>query len=49
VSAPIDWDELDDPHLTPDRFTIRSMPDRLARRGDLFHGVLDEPQRLPSI
>jgi bifunctional non-homologous end joining protein LigD len=49
VSAPIDWDELDDPALTPDGFTIRTMPDRLAERGDLFRDVLDRDQRLPSL
>jgi bifunctional non-homologous end joining protein LigD len=49
VSAPIDWDELDDPSLRPDRFTVRSMPDRLAERGDLFAGVLANPQRLPTL
>jgi bifunctional non-homologous end joining protein LigD len=49
VSAPIDWDELDDPDLTPDAFTIRTMPRRLNERGDLFHDVLDHPQRLPPL
>ncbi|NUT36752.1 MAG: ATP-dependent DNA ligase [Hamadaea sp.] len=49
VSAPIDWDELDDPKLTPDRFTIRTMARRLAERGDLFHDVLDHPQKLPRL
>ncbi|MFS8478867.1 MAG: DNA polymerase ligase N-terminal domain-containing protein [Micromonosporaceae bacterium] len=49
VSAPIDWDELDDPKLTPDRFTIRTMPERLAEKGDLFREVLQHTQRLPEI
>lgn len=49
VSAPIDWDELDDPALTPDGFTIRTMPQRLAEQGDLFRAVLDHGQRLPAI
>ena len=49
VSAPIDWDELDDPSLRPDRFTVRSMPGRLAERGDLFAAVLENPQRLPTL
>jgi bifunctional non-homologous end joining protein LigD len=49
VSAPIDWDELDDPSLTPDAFTIRTILPRIAERGDLFREVLDHPQRLPSI
>jgi bifunctional non-homologous end joining protein LigD len=49
VSAPIDWDELDDPALTPDRFTIRTMPQRLVERGDLFRAVLAQDQRLPAL
>ncbi len=49
VSAPIDWAELDDPALRPDGFTIRDMPERLARRGDLFATVLDPDQVLPEI
>jgi bifunctional non-homologous end joining protein LigD len=49
VSAPIDWDELNDPHLTPDAFTIRTIPSRIAARGDLFRDVLDHPQRLPRL
>ncbi len=49
VSAPIDWAELDDPDLRPDGFTIRTMPQRLTAKGDLFRGVLDHPQRLPSL
>ena len=49
VSAPIAWDELDDPHLTPDRYTIRTMPERLRERGDLFVPVLEHQQELPSL
>ncbi|MBO0728106.1 MAG: hypothetical protein J2P57_02530 [Acidimicrobiaceae bacterium] len=49
VSAPIDWDELDDPELTPDRYTVRSVVQRVAERGDLFHDVLDHPQQLPAL
>jgi bifunctional non-homologous end joining protein LigD len=49
VSAPIDWDELDDPSLRPDGFTIRNVFDRLAERGDLFRPVLDTDQVLPPI
>ncbi len=36
VSAPISWDELDDPELRPGRWDIRSIFDRLHERGDLF-------------
>jgi bifunctional non-homologous end joining protein LigD len=49
VSAPIAWDELDDPSLRPDGFTIRTILDRVAERGDLFEVVLRHPQKLPSL
>jgi bifunctional non-homologous end joining protein LigD len=49
VSAPIDWDELDDPTLSPDGFTIRTILPRLADRGDLFAEVLRHPQQLPAL
>jgi bifunctional non-homologous end joining protein LigD len=49
VSAPISWDELDDPELRPDGYTIRTMPERIARRGDLFRPVLADGQRLPLV
>jgi bifunctional non-homologous end joining protein LigD len=49
VSAPIEWDELDDPDLRPDGYTIRSILPRLAQKGDLFRPVLDHNQQLPPI
>ena len=49
VSAPIAWDELDDPSLRPDGFTIRTMLDRVARRGDEFSAALGEGQQLPPL
>jgi bifunctional non-homologous end joining protein LigD len=49
VSAPIEWDELDDPKLRPDRFTIRTIGDRIRERGDLFADVLNRGQRLPEL
>ena len=49
VSAPIEWDELDDPSLQPAAFTIRDIPARLAQRGDPFRKVLTTPQILPPI
>ena len=49
VSAPIAWDELDDPSLRPDGFTIRTVLDRVAARGDLFAAVLGEGQQLPPL
>jgi bifunctional non-homologous end joining protein LigD len=49
VSAPIEWDELDDPSLRSDTFTIRTVLDRLARRGDPFRSVLPPGQDLPPV
>ena len=49
VSAPISWDELDDPELRPDRWTIQTMPARLAERGDLFADALRFDQQLPAL
>jgi bifunctional non-homologous end joining protein LigD len=49
VSAPIAWDELDDPELRPDRWDLRSMPERVATVGDLFADALRFDQRLPKL
>jgi bifunctional non-homologous end joining protein LigD len=49
VSAPIEWDELDDPELRPDGFTIRTILDRVAERGDPFRTVLNADQTLPPL
>jgi bifunctional non-homologous end joining protein LigD len=49
VSAPIDWDELDDPGLRPDRWTIRTIVERVVERGDLFSGAQTDLQELPQL
>jgi bifunctional non-homologous end joining protein LigD len=49
VSVPIEWEELDDPDLRPDRWTMDTAVQRLHERGDLFRPVLDSPQRLPRL
>ena len=49
VSAPIGWDELDDPSLRPGSFTIRDFPRRAIERGDPFRAVLAARQALPPI
>ena len=49
VSVPIGWDELNDPDLRPDRWTIRTVLDRLAERGDPFRALLGVTQELPEI
>jgi bifunctional non-homologous end joining protein LigD len=49
VSAPITWDELDDPDLRPDRWTIRTILPRVEALGDLFTPALDQDQALPPL
>ena len=49
VSTPITWKELDDPRLRPDKWTIKTLGDRLLEVGDLFHDALIVRQRLPAI
>jgi bifunctional non-homologous end joining protein LigD len=48
VSVPIGWHELEDPDLRPDRWTIRTVFDRLAEHGDPFRGALVHDQVLPD-
>jgi bifunctional non-homologous end joining protein LigD len=47
VSMPIGWHELDDPDLRPDRWTVRTAPQRIEQKGDLFGGMLVHDQDLP--
>lgn len=49
VSVPIAWDELDDPDLRPDRWTIRTVGERLAEHGDPFRALLGAAQELPEL
>lgn len=44
VSTPITWDELAD--VDPAAFTVRSVPERLARVGDPWEGMLEAPGRI---
>lgn len=50
VSAPLAWDELEDGDLSPRRFTMQTMPARVAAHGDLFRKALEDRQDLlPAI
>jgi bifunctional non-homologous end joining protein LigD len=49
VSVPISWDELDDPDLRPDRWTIRTVGERLAEAGDPLAPLIGRQQRLPAL
>ncbi len=49
VSMPITWDELDDPQLRSNRWTIRDAVARVAERGDLFAAAQTLEQDLPRL
>jgi len=45
-STPLEWKEVGG-RLDPAAFTIRSLPKRLAKKGDLLRGLLEEAPDLP--
>lgn len=47
VSTPLSWDEIEEGHVRPSDFTLRTVPDRLKQLGDIFSPVLHADQRLP--
>jgi bifunctional non-homologous end joining protein LigD len=48
VSAPLRWEEVTK-KLDPLKFNLRTMPNRLAKLGDLFAGVLETRAKLPEL
>ena len=49
VSVPLEWDELDDPDLRPDRWTCRDVLARLETVGDPFEALIGVRQQLPEL
>jgi bifunctional non-homologous end joining protein LigD len=49
VSVPLEWDELDDPDLRPDRWNLATVRARLAEKGDPFQTLLSTEQTLPAL
>jgi bifunctional non-homologous end joining protein LigD len=49
VSVPLEWDELDDPKLRSDRWTIRDVRKRLETVGDPFDALIGQEQTLPEL
>jgi bifunctional non-homologous end joining protein LigD len=47
VATPLHWEELEDPELTPDRWTITSMAARLDGDGDPWAGIAKTAGALP--
>jgi bifunctional non-homologous end joining protein LigD len=48
VSAPLKWEEVTK-KLDPKKYNLRTMPDRLAKVGDLFARVFEERVKLPEL
>ncbi len=48
VATPLAWEELSDPELSPRRWTLRDVPDRLADRGDPWAGISSAAAALPA-
>ena len=46
VATPLNWDELEDPEMRPDRFTLSDVPERLERIGDPWERVEQRPRSL---
>jgi len=46
VSAPLEWKEIEKRKISIDDFTIKNMPARLRKKGDLFARVLENKQSL---
>ena len=49
VATPLAWEELEDPELHPRRWTLASVPGRVAERGDPWARIGAAARTLPSI
>ena len=49
VAMPIEWSELSDRALRPDRFSMRNAADRLASDGDAWKGMARRARGLPRV
>ncbi len=48
VAMPIEWEELSDRHLQPDRWTVRDAADRLRAQGDAWRELNRHARKLPT-
>lgn len=46
ISAPCTWEEIESGEIHPQSFTLQAMPDRMAKVGDLWEGMLEKGQSL---
>jgi bifunctional non-homologous end joining protein LigD len=49
VSAPCTWEEVERGEVGPADITLRSMPDRLSKVGDLWAGFWGKPHPIPAL
>jgi bifunctional non-homologous end joining protein LigD len=49
VSMPIEWDELDDPALKPDRWNVHTAHERVQTNGDPLAPLINLRQSLPQL
>ena len=48
VATPLEWDELSDPELSAQAWTLRTVGERLAERGDPWAGITGHAVALPE-
>jgi bifunctional non-homologous end joining protein LigD len=48
VATPLAWEELSDPELSPHRYTMRDVPQRLSSVGDPWAGIGSAAAALPA-
>ena len=48
VAMPIEWDELSDARLKPDRWTVRTAAKRVEDQGDAWRGIGRRARKLPT-
>jgi bifunctional non-homologous end joining protein LigD len=48
VAMPIEWDELEDPALKPDLWTVRNAAERVESDGDAWKGISSRARKLPG-
>ena len=49
ISTPLTWEEVEEGKITPDLFTIKTLPDRLDSLGDIAAGLVGSAQKLPHL
>jgi len=49
VAMPIAWEELSDPKLAPDKWTVATAAQRLRSEGDQWKGITRRARALPSL